>query len=286
MSFVRTDNENNTMAHQPQDKRTATTANSWLRLALLLAFLIAAVLLLAALIVAGYPYAWTGFATPATSTAPAPYKTLWDWLELLIIPATLLIGGYLLNRADKRRDDARTARDLREDREIAEQRTQETALQTYLDQMARLMLENALSSTPTPEAKDVARVWTLTVVRRVDAERKGIVLQFLHESKLLQRGSPIVNLTYADFSGADLAWAELSGADLSWINLAGADLSRANLRGANVRGADLRQANLDGADLGEADLTEADLGEAKHSKETKWPVGFDPPQPGTVTQRS
>ena len=72
------------------------------------------------------------------------------------------------------------------------------------------MLENALSSTPTTEAKDVARVWTLTVVRRIDSERKGIVLQFLYESKLLQRGSPIVNLTYADFSGADLEWAELT----------------------------------------------------------------------------
>lgn len=266
------------MAQEPQDKRTASTGSPWLPFPLLLALLLVAVLLLAALILAGYPYAWTGFG--------APYKTLWDWLELLIIPATLLLGGYLLSRAEKRRDDARAARDLQEDRELAEQRTQETALQTYLDQMARLMLENSLSSTPTPEAKDVARVWTLTVVRRIDAERKGIVLQFLYESKLLQRNSPIVNLTYADFSGADLDWAELGGADLSWINLAGADLSRANLRGANLRGADLRQANLDGADLGAADLAEADLGEAKHTKETKWPAGFDPPQPGAVTQRS
>jgi hypothetical protein len=274
------------MAHEPQNKQAATTGNSWRGLALLLGLFIVAVLLLAALILAGYPYPWTGFGAPInTSDTAAPYKTLWDWLELLIIPATLLLGGYLLNLADKRRDDARATRDLQEDREIAEQRTQETALQTYLDQMARLMLENSLSSTPTPEAKDVARVWTLTVVRRVDAERKGIVLQFLHESKLLQRGSPIVNLTYADFSGAGLDWAELSGADLSWANLAGAELSRANLRGANLCGTDLRRANLDGADLSETDLAEADLGEAKYTKETKWPAGFDLPQPGAVTLR-
>ncbi len=267
------------MAQEPQAKPTASTASSRLRFLLLLALIIVAVALLAALILAGYPYAWTGFGSSAsTSDTAAPYKTLWDWLELLIIPATLLLGGYLLNRADKRRDEARATRDLQEDREIAEQRTQETALQTYLDQMARLMLENALSSTPTPEAKDVARVWTLTVVRRVDAERKGIVLQFLHESKLLQRGSPIVNLTYADFSGADLAWAELSGADLSWANLAGADLSRANLPGANLHGTDLRRANLDGADLGGADLAEADLYTAKYTKDTSWPAGFDPVQ--------
>jgi len=275
------------MAHDPQDKRAVNTDSLSLRTPFLVALLIAALLLLAALILAGYPYAWTGFGASINTSGPVvPYKTLWDWLELLIIPATLLLGGYLLNRADKRRDDVRAARDLQEDREIAEQRTQETALQTYLDQIARLMLENALSSTPTPEAKDVARVWTLTVVRRIDAERKGIVLQFLHESKLLQRGSPIVNLTYADFSRADLEWAELGGADLSWTNLAGADLSRANLHGADLRGTDLRRANLAGADLGEADLTEADLGGANYTKETKWPAGFDPPEPGAGTQRS
>jgi hypothetical protein len=268
------------MAQDPQDKHAATAGSPRLRFLPLLALAVVAVLLLAALILAGYPYAWTGFGTSGTPETPASYKTLWDWLELLIIPATLLIGGYLLNRADKRHDDARAARDLREDREIAEQRTQETALQTYLDQMARLMLENSLSSTPTPEAKDVARVWTLTVVRRVDAERKGIVLQFLHESKLLQRGSPIVNLTYADFSGADLAWAELSGADLSWANLAGADLSRANLHGTDLHGTDLRRANLDGADLGTTNLAEADLGEATYTAATTWPPDFDPAQAG------
>lgn len=265
------------MDHHPQDKHAAGTSSPWLRISLLLALLIVAVLLLAALILAGYPYAWTGFGAPIdTSDAAAPYKTLWDWLELLIIPATLLLGGYLLNRADKRRDDARAARDLQEDREIAEQRTQETALQTYLDQMARLMLENSLSSTPTPEAKDVARVWTLTVVRRVDAERKGIVLQFLHESKLLQRGQAIVNLTYADFSGADLEWAELGGADLSWANLAGADLSRANLQGADLRGTDLRRARLDGANLDTTDLSEADFRDAHYTGDTIWPPNFDP----------
>jgi hypothetical protein len=276
------------MDQEPKDKSASSASNAWLRFPRLVAVIVAAVLLLAVLILAGYPYEWTGFGTYTTtpwdvvqkSGEVVRYKTLWDWLELLIIPATLLVGGYLLSRAEKRRDDERTLQSIQEDREIAEQRTQETALQTYLDQMAKLLIENALGSTPTPEAKDVARVWTLTVVRRVDAERKGIVLQFLHESKLVQRGGPIVSLTYADFSGADLGWADLSGADLSWANLSRADLSRANLHGADLRGTDLRTANLTGADLSEADLNEADLKETKFTSETMWPSGFDPAQAG------
>ena len=91
---------------------------------------------------------------------------------------------------------------------------------------------------------------------------------------------PIVNLTYADFSAADLEWAELGGADLSWANLSRADLSRANLRGADLHGTDLRRANLDGADLGEADLAEADLHAAKYTTATAWPAGFDPASAG------
>jgi hypothetical protein len=31
-------------------------------------------------------------------------KTFWDYLELLIVPAALLIGGYLLNRAQRERE--------------------------------------------------------------------------------------------------------------------------------------------------------------------------------------
>ena len=210
-----------------------------------IATIVVAVLLVAVLILAGYGYEWTGFA--AYKKPPGDvvqYKTLWDWLELLIIPATLLMGGYLLNRADKRRDDERAAQSIEEDREIAEQRTPETTLQTYLDQMAKLLIENALGSTPTPEAKDVARVWTLTIVRRVDAERKGIVLQFLHESKLIQGSAPVVSLLHADLHAAGLDWA---------------DLREANLHGADLRAADLRWANLTGADLGEAELNHADF---------------------------
>jgi hypothetical protein len=276
------------MDQEPKDQHAVSAGSAWLRFPRLIAVIAVAALLTAGLILAGYSFEWTGFATytrTPVESAQQPgevvqYKTLWDWLELLIIPATLLVGGYLLNRADKRREDERAVQSIQEDREIAEQRTQETALQTYLDQMAKLLIENALGSTPIPEAKDVARVWTLTVVRRIDAERKGIVLQFLHESKLIQGDVPIVNLLHADLRGAGLSWAELNDANLRGADLRGADLRWANLRGANLSEAELSRADLRWANLKAANLRGADFSEAQYNAETVWPGGFDPAQAG------
>jgi hypothetical protein len=269
------------MDPEPKDKHAASASIGWLRFPRVIAVIVAAALLVAVLILAGYGYEWTGFATyPKPPGDGVQYKTLWDWLELLIIPATLLVGGYLLNRADKRRDDERAVQSMQEDREIAEQRTQETALQTYLDQMAKLLIENALGSTPTHEVKDVARVWTLTIVRRVDAERKGIVLQFLHESKLIQGAAPVVSLLHADLRAAGLSWADLREANLHGADLRAADLRWANLSGADLSEAELNHANLRWANLNAANLRDADLNAAQYTKDTIWPGGFDPAQAG------
>jgi hypothetical protein len=46
-----------------------------------------------AVLVGGYAlhWSWTGF-----------NRTLWDWMQLLIIPAVLAIVGFLFNRAEHR----------------------------------------------------------------------------------------------------------------------------------------------------------------------------------------
>ena len=156
----------------------------------------------------------------------------------------------------------------------------EAALQAYLDHMSELLLaQNLRHATADEEVRKIARVRTLTVLRRLDAERKGSVLQFLHESTLLGKEGPLLDLTGADLSRAHLSRADLSGANLSHANLSRADLSRAdlseailseailsganlsgtNLSGTNLSEADLMRANLRGADLIGANLNEADL---------------------------
>jgi hypothetical protein len=54
----------------------------------------------------GFRWSWTGF---TASIGPAvqnyqPTKTLWDWMQLLIIPAVLAGGGFLFNAAMSRND--------------------------------------------------------------------------------------------------------------------------------------------------------------------------------------
>jgi ABC-type dipeptide/oligopeptide/nickel transport system permease component len=51
---------------------------------------------LVVVIVLGYinNWPWTGLSPKAHSFQG---KTLWDWLQILIIPAVLAVGGYLFN---------------------------------------------------------------------------------------------------------------------------------------------------------------------------------------------
>jgi uncharacterized protein YjbI with pentapeptide repeats len=115
---------------------------------------------------------------------------------------------------------------------------------------------------PPDSLSSVARARTLTVLPRLDEDRKARVVQFLHESGLIVAGRPILDLQEADLREASLNEADLSGADLSEAYLNGAYLNWADLNGVNLRGANLRGANLHGAYL-----TRADLDQAKASEE-------------------
>jgi uncharacterized protein YjbI with pentapeptide repeats len=213
-------------------------------------------------------------------------KTLWDWMELLIIPMVLAVGAFYLNRSERAVErqiaENRTKEDrqlaeirIKEDRllaedraklerEIATDRQQEAALQAYLDRMADLLLNEKLRTTENEEIRDVARIRTLTALRGLDATRKGLVLRFLNEAELVSKGNPIVSLKGADLRGAHLNGANLSGADLSHANLYSANLFDADLSGTDLNNAIFNDAvlfntNLNGANLNGTYLHEADL---------------------------
>ncbi len=207
-------------------------------------------------------------------------RTVWDWMELLILPIALTLAALLLNRAEGRPEREIAAQRDKTEREIAAQRDKtereivrdrlrEAALQTYLDRMSELMLSTGLGLSggkPSPDqkaARIVARARTLTVLHELDGTRKGMVLRFLHDSDLIVTNEGN-SQAVIDLRGADLREADLSGADQSWsdlrkTNLQEAVLSRADLRGADLSGADLRGAVLGGSDLSGADLRGANL---------------------------
>ena len=203
------------------------------------------------LIIAGYIFKWdwTGFNEHRGPNILQyqPAKTLWDWLQLLgvlAIPVAVVLGVAWFTTKQGQVSDAENKDNQRE-----------AALQAYIDNMLELLLaKNLRSSTEDEEVQKIARVRTLTVLRRLDAERKGSVLQFLQESGLIGKDKRVINLT-----GANLIGANLSGANLSRADLSGADLSKANLSGVVLSGADLSLANLIGANLSGVYLSGADL---------------------------
>jgi pentapeptide repeat protein len=204
----------------------------------------------------GYPASWTGFGQTEVKEGVQPSKTLWDWMDLLIIPIVLAIGGFLFTQSERRATQA-----------AAERRAQEDALQAYLDNMSDMLIPNndepTLYKDPPESLRVVARARTLTVLPRLGGDGKGRVVQFLYESRLIAKDSAIVDLSKADLSGADLSGTDLHQAKLYEANLARADLHEANLISADLRGANLRGAFLPSVDLSWARLDEANLREAR-----------------------
>ncbi len=210
-------------------------------------------------------------------------KTLWDWLQLLIIPAVLAVGGYLFNFTMSRNERQANEQRLQTERETAAKRDQterdialdnqrEEALQSFIDKMSELLLEKQLrGSKGEDEARTIARVRTLAVLPRLDGNRKRAVLQFLHESGLIDKSRRIIELNGADLTGTELTGSDLKGADLSETDLSGIQqngelslnaLNTANLSSAKLNGARLHKAHMIGVKLLFTYLEEADLSEA------------------------
>src|SRR5215208_4870138 len=215
--------------------------------------------------------------------------TVRDWLQLLIVPLALVVISFLFTTQQDARQQHIENQRAEAERELAEQRAQDEALQAYLDQMSSLLLNGELrTSDEDSEVRNLARARTLTVLGGLDQTRKSAVLQFLVEAELVQRvegRGPIIRLSGANLSGAVLRGyadlGDLSSGSLSRLNnLSGADLSGANLSKANLRGADLSDANLSPwvyfhglaivgggrTDLSNANLSGADFSGANLSK--------------------
>jgi uncharacterized protein YjbI with pentapeptide repeats len=203
-----------------------------------------------------------------TSTSEQqPAKTLWDWLQLLIIPLMLAIGGFWFNQIQKNRDEQIAEKRDQTERDIASDNQKEDALQAYIDKISELLLDHDLrNSKPDDEIQKIARVRTLTVLRRLDAERKGNIIQFLSEAGLIGKGEygPIIDLGDADLSNVNLNGATLHDADLCYTNLSNANFSNAFIPGlfvanANLCGANFNNAYLDGSSFREANLSNANF---------------------------
>src|SRR5207248_9407838 len=113
---------------------------------------------------------WLGVGERRWKKAPGeevqPAKTLWDWLQLLIVPAILIAVTFLWSASQTRSDNRREDRRIAADRAAAEEARQDATLQSYLDQMSGLMLhEKLLTSNEGDAVRAVARTVTLATLR-------------------------------------------------------------------------------------------------------------------------
>jgi uncharacterized protein YjbI with pentapeptide repeats len=203
---------------------------------------------------------WTGFRNTGQEVAG---RTLWDWLQLLLVPVGIALALFALNNSQANRERARAERQAAQDRlqanrraandrAIANQRARGDTVRVYLQQMSNLLLDHDLRhSRIGSDVRVLARTLTLTVLPQLDGERKGLVLQFLSEQQLIN--PPQTRQVYAGDvpllvgikHGVSAAKVSLEGADLSGLVWGGGrELEAGDLSGANLRGARFIDARL------------------------------------------
>jgi uncharacterized protein YjbI with pentapeptide repeats len=197
-----------------------------------------------------------------------PSKTVWDILQLLIIPLMLAAVALFFNASQASRDRGREDRRIREDRALAEAAREDATLEAYLGKMGGLMVDrDLLRSRPGSAVRQIARTSTIATLRRLNGARKGEVVHFLYESGLLRVRlerdglllvstpvtKPVINLEGADLRGVDLVKASLSPSDGYGVLLEG------DLRGARFEHAVLNQTYFESADLRGASFNDASV---------------------------
>jgi hypothetical protein len=179
-----------------------------------------------------------------------PGKTLWDFLQLLIVPAMLAALALLFNASQESRDRKRDAN-----------ARMDATLDGYLAQMSSLMLnDHLLTSKEGSDVRTVARTATLTTVRRLDGRRKAEVVRFLFEAQLLFKFPGPLEIPVVMTEDADLRDAELDGVFFNQISLAGADLRGASFDNASLAEVDFENADLRGATFRHALITADSFG--------------------------
>jgi uncharacterized protein YjbI with pentapeptide repeats len=191
-------------------------------------------------------------------------KTFWELLKDILIPllSTIISVGLALYLLDKQ---------LSENRITELDKSRQSSFQNYLDKMTQLLLEKKIDLTKRNESSFIAQAMTLNLLGNLDGIRKGQVIQFLHQTKLISFNDKIESANKDknkdDFSVVSLQGANLSGVDLQGkgdINLRESVFSRSNMQRANLSSGenadvkysiDFTEAIFDFADLSEADLS-------------------------------
>jgi hypothetical protein len=85
---------------------------------------------------------------------------------------------------------------------LDDRRNREAALQNYFERVGKVLTEKSLyEDGPDKNLVTVVRAQTLAVLEGLDPHRKRILLQFLFESRLIQKDKAVVSLAAANLGG-------------------------------------------------------------------------------------
>jgi hypothetical protein len=231
-------------------------------------------------------FKWSGFQK----------KSFWDWLQLLIVPLMLAFGGLYVNYAFETRD-----------KQIAEEGKKQELLKDYFSKMQTLIVETKKSkdsqpkivetkkSVETTKSKDsqpnpdgapllpefipIAQALTLAVLDELDGPRKGKVITYLAESKLItanikdQKSKPVIDLRKANLKeivleDVSLDGLSITGADMTEAKLTEVILTNSNLVSSKFINATLDTVDFSGSKLGNSNFYDADLKNITRSEDS------------------
>lgn len=194
-------------------------------------------------------------------------KTLWDWLDLLIVPASIGIIGWIYKEYEKSKEERRLKEDKYSD-----------TLDSYFKVMTDLMLNSKLPKNK--QSRKIARTRTIVALENLDGERKGQIFQFLKETKLLDKIDILgANFSEGDFEGlvfrnqilkginfknsnfdnsyldgSQFVSCDFDSCTFSNSSLIGVDFFYSKLNNSSIRNTDITTVKFEGVELNNADL--------------------------------
>jgi len=209
------------------------------------------------------PPVWTGFGESLKDETKESAKTLWDWLDLLIIPSVIGLLGWLYSQAEK----AKTKKN-------EEERFENESFESFLETMTNLIIEHRLHDEPSQQTLAIARARINVAFNNLNGARKGQVLQFLYESNLIDI-NPKINIIGANLKNAVLDEIVLGGSEIRGAHFKNATIQNANLNGAVLIGCDFTQANFSNSIVNDLDLSYTNLTKAKLKNMDLTSVNFE-----------
>ena len=209
------------------------------------------------------PPAWTGFGESIKDETKEASKTLWDWLDLLIIPVVIGLLGWSFSQAEKAKTKNRE-----------EERSENESFESFLQTMTDLIIKNKLHDEPSRQTLAIARARINVAFNNLNGARKGQVLQFLYESYLIDI-NPKLKLRGANLKDAVLDEIVLGESEIRGAYFNKASIKDANLKGAILVGCDFTQADLSNSLVKDVDLSYSDLTKAKLKNMDLTSVNFE-----------